>query len=129
MRSLSLLFLPRERRSRISGRSWPVGYPCATTAPVSEQLGALAVRYSMPAVHQSRAFAVAGGLMGYGGSVKESHRQSGVYVGRILEGERPADLPIQQVTKVEFVLNLRSARGLGLSPSLSFIARADEVIE
>jgi putative ABC transport system substrate-binding protein len=95
----------------------------------SEQLGALAVRYSVPAVHQSRAFAVAGGLMGYGGSIEESHSQAGRYVGRILKGEKPADLPIQQVTKVEFVLNLRSAKTLGLTPPLSFIARADEVIE
>jgi putative tryptophan/tyrosine transport system substrate-binding protein len=95
----------------------------------SEQLAALAVRHAVPAIHQSRAFAVAGGLMGYGGSIKESHSQAGVYVGRILKGEKPTELPIQQVTKVEFVLNLRAAKVLGLNPSLSFIARADEVIE
>jgi putative ABC transport system substrate-binding protein len=95
----------------------------------SEQLAALAVRHAVPAVHQSREFAVAGGLMGYGGSTRESHGQAGVYVGRILKGERPADLPIQQVTKLEFVLNLKTAKALGLNPALSFIARADEVIE
>ena len=95
----------------------------------SERLAALAIRHSVAAVHQSREFAVAGGLMGYGGNTKQSHGQAGVYVGRILKGERPADLPIQQVTKLEFVLNLRAAKALGLNPSLSFIARADEVIE
>jgi putative ABC transport system substrate-binding protein len=95
----------------------------------SEQLAALAVRDAVPAVHQSREFALAGGLMGYGGNIKESHGQAGVYVGRILKGEKPAELPIQQVTKVEFVLNLKTAKTLGLNPSLSFIARADEVIE
>ena len=83
----------------------------------------------MPAVHQSREFAVAGGLMGYGGSTRESHGQAGVYTGRVLKGEKPADLPIQQVTKLEFVINLKAAKALGLSPQLSFIARADEVIE
>jgi putative ABC transport system substrate-binding protein len=95
----------------------------------SEKLADLAVRYALPTVHQSREFAVAGGLMGYGGSIKQSHGQAGVYVGRILKGEKPADLPIQQVTKVEFVFNLKAARALGLSPSPSFLARADEVIE
>jgi putative ABC transport system substrate-binding protein len=95
----------------------------------SEELAALAVRYALPSAHQSREFAVAGGLLGYGGSIKQSHGQAGVYVGRILKGERPGDLPIQQVTKVEFVLNLKAARTLGLAPSSSFIARADEVIE
>jgi putative tryptophan/tyrosine transport system substrate-binding protein len=94
-----------------------------------EQLGALAARHAMPGVRQSRAFAAAGGLMSYGGSVMESHHQAGVYVGRVLKGEKPADLPIQQVTKVEFVFNLRAARVLGINPSLSFIARANEVIE
>ena len=95
----------------------------------SEQMGALAVRHAVPAVHQSREFAVAGGLMGYGGSVKESHGQAGVYTGRVIKGEKPADLPIQQVTKVEFTFNLKTAKSLGLNPQLSFIARADEVIE
>jgi putative ABC transport system substrate-binding protein len=95
----------------------------------SEQLAAVAVRHNVPAVHQSREFALAGGLMGYGGSTRESHRQAGVTTGRILKGEKPADLPIQQVTKVEFALNLKAARAFGLNPSASFIARADEVIE
>jgi putative tryptophan/tyrosine transport system substrate-binding protein len=95
----------------------------------SEQLAAVAVRHAVPAVHQSREFAVAGGLMGYGGSTRESHGQAGAIVGRVLKGEKPADLPIQQVTKLEFVLNLKAAKALGLNPSPSFIARADDVIE
>jgi putative ABC transport system substrate-binding protein len=95
----------------------------------SDQLAEVAVRHRMPAIHQSREFAVAGGLMGYGGSTSESHHQAGVYTGRILKGEKPANLPVQQVTKIEFVINLRTARALGLHPSSSFIARADEVIE
>jgi len=95
----------------------------------SEQLAALAIRHAVPAVHQSREFAVAGGLMGYGGSFRQSHGQAGVYVGRVLKGEKPADLPIQQVTKVEMTVNLKAAKALGLNMSPSFVARADEVIE
>jgi len=95
----------------------------------SEQLAAVALRHSLPAAHQSREFAVAGGLLGYGGSVAESHRQAGVYVGRILHGEKPADLPVQQVTKVEMFVNLRTAKAFGLDVPLSFLGRADEVFE
>ena len=95
----------------------------------SEQLAALAIRHAVPAVHQSREFAVAGGLMAYGGSFRQSHGQAGVYVGRVLKGEKPADLPIQQVTKVEMTINLKAAKALGLAMSPSFVARADEVIE
>jgi putative ABC transport system substrate-binding protein len=95
----------------------------------SQELARLVIRYRIPAVHQSREFAATGGLMGYGGSIKQSHSQAGVYTGRVLKGEKPADLPIQQVTKVEFVFNLKAAKALGLNPSSSFLARADEVIE
>ena len=95
----------------------------------SELLGTLALRHAVPAVHQSREFAVAGGLMSYGGNVRQSHSQAGVYTGRILKGEKPADLPVQQVTTVHFVINLKAAKALGLTVPLPLLGRADEVIE
>jgi putative tryptophan/tyrosine transport system substrate-binding protein len=94
-----------------------------------EQLAALAVRHGAPAIHQSRDFTTAGGLMSYGGSFAESHRQAGVYTGRIIHGAKPADLPVQQVTKVELFINLKAAKTLGITFPSSLLGRADDVIQ
>jgi putative ABC transport system substrate-binding protein len=95
----------------------------------SEQLAALAVRHAVPAITQSRDFAIAGGLMSYGGDFVQSHRQTGVYAGRILKGEKPSGLPVQRVTKLELFINLKTAKSFGTTIPLSLLARADEVIE
>jgi putative ABC transport system substrate-binding protein len=94
-----------------------------------EKIARLALRYRVPAIYQYAEFTTAGGLMSYGGNAAESYHVAGIYVGRILNGEKPANLPVQQVTKVELIINLKTAKALGLTVPPQIVARADEVIE
>jgi putative ABC transport system substrate-binding protein len=94
-----------------------------------ERLATLTLRHAVPAIFQDRAFVQAGGLMSYGGSALDSYRLAGVYTGRILKGDKPADLPVQQATRVELIINMKTAKALGITFPLTLLGRADEVIE
>src|SRR5215470_17451568 len=95
----------------------------------SDQLAALALRHAVPTIYQTRDFAVAGGLLSYGTDFRETYRLAGNYIGRVLMGEKPADLPVQQDNKVEFYINLKTAKALGLTVPAAMQARADEMME
>ena len=94
-----------------------------------ELLAALAARHKVPAIHYLREFVDAGGLMSYGPNVSNAHRIAGTYVGRILKGEKPGDLPVQQLTRIEMVLSLKTAKALDIEVPTATLLRADEVIE
>ena len=110
------------------GRPLVIG-PDAFLVSRSETLARLGLQYAVPTIFQLREFAAAGGLMSYGSNPKDSFRQVGIYAGRILRGEKPADLPVQQPTKFELVINLKTANALGITLPPTLVTRADEVIE
>src|SRR5262249_26585462 len=95
----------------------------------SKQLGELTVRHTVPAISGGRGFAAAGGLLGYAADSRETYRLAGIYTGRILRGEKPANLPVQQSTKVELIINLKTAKTLGITVPIPLLGRANEVIE
>jgi putative tryptophan/tyrosine transport system substrate-binding protein len=113
-------------RQRVSGVT--IGLDLFFTA-YTTKLATLSLQHRMPAIYQYRQFAMAGGLMSFGASLTEAYRKIGLFVARILKGEKPADLPVQETTKVEFFINLKTAKALGITVPQTLLARTDEVIE
>jgi putative ABC transport system substrate-binding protein len=135
---LQLHILPASTASEIDAAfgtlaALRVGALAVTGDPIftnrKDQILALAAGHAVPAIYEWREFAIAGGLMSYGPDLADSYRQAGVYTGKILKGAKPADLPVQQVAKLELVINLTTAKTLGLTIPLPLLGRADEVIE
>jgi putative ABC transport system substrate-binding protein len=108
---------------------WLLILPDGFYSSQSEQLATLAQHHAVPAAYLFRTFVAAGGLISYGGNIDDQYRLVGTYVGRILKGEKPSDLPVQQVTKIQLMINLKTARALGLTMPTALLVRADEVIE
>jgi ABC transporter substrate binding protein len=123
----------RNRWSRLRG-SWEFNCVYCKSAPTffnnhTEQLAELALLHRLPAIYEYHRFAAAGGLASYGGDITEAYRLAGVYAARILKGEKPSDLPVQQSTKVQLIINLKTAKVLGITVPIPVLGRADEVIE
>jgi putative ABC transport system substrate-binding protein len=114
---------------RQTGAGVLVVVPDTFFAGTAQQIGELSIRHSVPTIYQYGEFAAAGGLAGYGGSILDAYRLAGAYAGRILNGEKPADLPVQQSSNVELTINLKIAEELGITVSDKLLATADEVIE